>query len=721
MQTLFPQNADGVARDSDAECLEESPDSGQNRVEMWRSCGEMLLVKKSYSDAVRAFQSAIKLNPRDAVSHYQLGIALTGCGKTQEATEAYRLAISLKPDYPEVWNNLGSILEGFDKWAEAERCFERAVQIDQNFVAGLNNLGLVRLRLGRLDEAAALFLRALALQPEHPYTLNNLGMVLQLKEAFEDSIACFQSALTYKPDYPEAYCHLGIALAKCGRLSEAVDAYKSALSLKPDYAEVLNELCHILMEQGNVKESLACLDRVLKSDPNVRNAMSNLRLKGMRSRLKETALNFASNLRSSIFSIMKSDMATALELAKMYGFFLSENHIGIYADNEMEFAIIERLAPKLCSTYPKTSGRIIHLATELYVAGGHTRVIERFLNRGFGDALALLNGLPEYVRYRLPSHIPVYDNLKSQDNVETVKRVMTVCSSYDVVILHIHMYDIISAVAAGLLARTGTKVYLYNHADHCFSFGFAASGKIFEVSKYGWLCGAKRGIRGKQSFVGVPVDFNESIIERSTINRKDIMISGAPHKFIPFEEYNVPLFMNKLHHEIAPDDKIHIIGPTGREYFWSDLDDEARKRIIFHGSISHSKFQEFLASCAVYIDSFPIINGTGFPEAVMAGIPSFGLDLLSGGCYADVLRSHTITDLLKEVVNQLVNTEYERLEVQTVRENIRINQASSACIDRAFRAMKGNDNIPLPSEFDEARCQEFFFERYWLGKSHHVS
>ena len=49
------------------------------------------------------------LRPDSAEARYNLGIALKGQGKLDEAAACYRQALELKPDFAEAHNNLGNV------------------------------------------------------------------------------------------------------------------------------------------------------------------------------------------------------------------------------------------------------------------------------------------------------------------------------------------------------------------------------------------------------------------------------------------------------------------------------------------------------------------------------------------------------------------------------------------------------------------------------------
>jgi tetratricopeptide (TPR) repeat protein len=66
-------------------------------------------------EAIAEYRKAIELDPRLAVTHYNLGLALRDQHKTDEAIAAYRKAIELDPRLALLHSNLGSEL----KWSAA--------------------------------------------------------------------------------------------------------------------------------------------------------------------------------------------------------------------------------------------------------------------------------------------------------------------------------------------------------------------------------------------------------------------------------------------------------------------------------------------------------------------------------------------------------------------------------------------------------------------------
>jgi 2-polyprenyl-3-methyl-5-hydroxy-6-metoxy-1,4-benzoquinol methylase len=105
-----------------------------------------------------------------------LSVALQFQGK--EALPVLQKAVELLPGDAEVHNNLGLALNGPERRNDAVACFRRAVKINPAYADAYCNLGAALKELGQLDEAAASFRRALEIKPDFPDVRTNLGITL---------------------------------------------------------------------------------------------------------------------------------------------------------------------------------------------------------------------------------------------------------------------------------------------------------------------------------------------------------------------------------------------------------------------------------------------------------------------------------------------------------------------------------------------------------------
>src|SRR5262249_1890473 len=112
---------------------------------------------------------AIDLDPKVALAHYNLGLALYRKGRVDEAVAAYRQAIDLDPKQALAHNNLGIALYSKGLLTEAIDCFHKAIELDRTYAQAHGVLGMALLKQGRFAEAKAATRRGLDLLPEnHP-------------------------------------------------------------------------------------------------------------------------------------------------------------------------------------------------------------------------------------------------------------------------------------------------------------------------------------------------------------------------------------------------------------------------------------------------------------------------------------------------------------------------------------------------------------------------
>lgn len=115
--------------------------------------------------AVRAYETALPLAPKDALIRVRLGELYRKAGQIDRAVALIREATTLEPVEASYWNSLGMVLGGAGDLAGAEAAFREAVSHDPSDAQYAYNLGLALQRQARIDEAAGFFRKALELDP----------------------------------------------------------------------------------------------------------------------------------------------------------------------------------------------------------------------------------------------------------------------------------------------------------------------------------------------------------------------------------------------------------------------------------------------------------------------------------------------------------------------------------------------------------------------------
>jgi len=94
--------------------------------------------------ALVLYREAVRIEPRYAVSQFNLGISLIGFGQKDEAFEHLVAAARLAPDNADAQFNLGVFFSQNGRWADAARCFETTLKLRPDFAPAKQKLVALR-------------------------------------------------------------------------------------------------------------------------------------------------------------------------------------------------------------------------------------------------------------------------------------------------------------------------------------------------------------------------------------------------------------------------------------------------------------------------------------------------------------------------------------------------------------------------------------------------
>jgi tetratricopeptide (TPR) repeat protein len=211
-----------------------------------------------------------------AVTELNLGAALQGDGRLDEAQGHYERAITLSHDYAPAYNNLATVLRAKGRLGEAEATYERALRLRPEYPEAHYNLANVLLDEGKPGEAIDHFRQALQTIAASADVHNNLGIALAGQGKHEEAIAEFRAALQVDPDSVKARRNLGDALASARRFEEAIDQFRLAAQLDPSDGSAHYDLGSLLLELGRLDEAIAEFRAALKVNPGSVEAHNNL-------------------------------------------------------------------------------------------------------------------------------------------------------------------------------------------------------------------------------------------------------------------------------------------------------------------------------------------------------------------------------------------------------------------------------------------------------------
>jgi tetratricopeptide (TPR) repeat protein len=217
--------------------------------------GQRLLDGGHFPEAIEEFKLATSLLATNAQAWNYLGLAYHRAGDATNAVQAYQQALKLNRDLVETHFNLGCL------WLEQNRLENAKSELAAftlrrgNSVEGWLKLGTAQLRSRELGAAERSFNEALRLSQQNPEALNGLGMIQMQRNRARDAAQFFTTALQQQPEYPPALLNLAIVSQfSLNNRQLALQKYREYLALpaRPANWEAVSAAAKALEQEMNL-------------------------------------------------------------------------------------------------------------------------------------------------------------------------------------------------------------------------------------------------------------------------------------------------------------------------------------------------------------------------------------------------------------------------------------------------------------------------------------
>jgi tetratricopeptide (TPR) repeat protein len=165
-QTNVPVSTSGVA----------VPGAGSGNHSEARSLlekGKELYRSDQDSEAAKAFEQAVKLDPDLAEAHFRLGLSYEADNKADEAELEYKKAIEAYKKYlednskdAEAHYQFGQVYAAIHQYSDAVREYRQATKLRPDDGDIYYDLGMALMKLAQYDAAVAAYSKALEIDPE---------------------------------------------------------------------------------------------------------------------------------------------------------------------------------------------------------------------------------------------------------------------------------------------------------------------------------------------------------------------------------------------------------------------------------------------------------------------------------------------------------------------------------------------------------------------------
>jgi predicted O-linked N-acetylglucosamine transferase (SPINDLY family) len=212
-----------------------------------------------HQEAIALALEALRMDARCAPALYRLGSSRLQLGMTREALDPLLLCAQLAPDDPGVHNNLGLALAGERRFEEAIRAYGRALILRPAYARALNNRGLARVRCGDFARALEDLDAALALEPDYPAALVNRGLALAGLGRIVDALEAYRRAFPA----PQALHNASGLLKDLNRVAEALECAARVMAATPDLEEAAGNYHLTALYAAAWDDYDARIDRIL--------------------------------------------------------------------------------------------------------------------------------------------------------------------------------------------------------------------------------------------------------------------------------------------------------------------------------------------------------------------------------------------------------------------------------------------------------------------------
>ena len=164
----------------------------------------------------------------NTVDYLKLGLEYYEKGKYDLAIKNYNEAIKLNPRDADTYNNRGLAYDALENYNLAIKDYNKAIKLDSKDADYYNIRGLAFYELEEYDRAIKDYNKAIKLDSKDADYYNNRGLAFYELEEYDRAIKDYNKAIKIDPNNTEYYKNRGSAYEVIGKYDSAIEDYKKA-------------------------------------------------------------------------------------------------------------------------------------------------------------------------------------------------------------------------------------------------------------------------------------------------------------------------------------------------------------------------------------------------------------------------------------------------------------------------------------------------------------
>jgi arylsulfatase A-like enzyme/Tfp pilus assembly protein PilF len=232
--------------------------------------GNWLVRLRRPDEAIDAFKEALSLKPDDDISLGNLARILRARGRTQDALEAlevFRTALRVNPKNPQSWYQLATLYLDLGRLSDAEASFKEALAANAKMGAAYNGLGAIAFERRQLERAEDLVGKGMALEPRLRTAQYNLARVREARGDLQGAEALYRSELATYPDNGRARFNLAQMHRARGNRQGYLADLGDCVEKAPEFGACYWYLAREELGVGNLDQAADLAKRGLEAQP----------------------------------------------------------------------------------------------------------------------------------------------------------------------------------------------------------------------------------------------------------------------------------------------------------------------------------------------------------------------------------------------------------------------------------------------------------------------
>lgn len=177
------------------------PDSASNSNLTPRQTAELradiMMARKEYQDAVRAYEEILKDAPNDAELLNKIGVAYQQLVDLNRAEHYYKRAMKADRSFASAINNAGTVEYEKKHYPKSIKYYKKAIEVRNDMATVYANLGYACLEDKKFPDAMSAFGKALQIDPTVFESKGGTGAVVQQRDSSDPGLLDFFLAKTY--------------------------------------------------------------------------------------------------------------------------------------------------------------------------------------------------------------------------------------------------------------------------------------------------------------------------------------------------------------------------------------------------------------------------------------------------------------------------------------------------------------------------------------------